>query len=134
MSVQIKELTNSAPTIDNSNPAVGDSFNIIPTANQVYDLYTALNDASSKKTTLVKSIRLVNTHTAAVKVNLYFMRLNTTGQNRRRLISPVDMSLSPGLMYVDGDELTLEPGDRIQAKADVGGVIHYVISGVERDA
>ena len=30
-------------------------------------------------------------------------------------------------------QITLEPGDMLQAKADVGGVIQYVISGVERD-
>ena len=31
-------------------------------------------------------------------------------------------------------EITLEPGDRIQCQASVGGVVHYLISGVERDA
>jgi len=45
----------------------------------------------------------------------------------------VDLSLAPGLLYIDEGELTLEPGDRIQGKADVANVIQYVISGVERD-
>lgn len=133
MSVQIKSLSNAAPTVDNSLAAQNDNFNIIPTANTVYDLYTAANDATNKKTAIVNSLRLVNTHTASVKVNLYFMRPNATGQNRRRLITPVDLSLAPGYLYIDNDELTLEPGDRIQGKADVGNVIQYVISGVERD-
>ena len=81
----------------------------------------------------MKSIRLVNTHSATVKVNLYFNRPNATGQYRRRLIGPVDITLAPGLSFIDDSEVTLEPGDRLQAKADVGGVIQYVISGVERD-
>ncbi len=129
MSVQIKSLTVGAPTIDSSLAAPNDSFNVIPTANTVYNLYTA----PTGKATIVKNIRLVNTHSGPVKVNLYFMRLNATGQYRRRLVSPVDLSLAPGLLYIDEGELTLEPGDRIQGKADVANVIQYVISGVERD-
>src|SRR5262245_57105755 len=130
MSVQIKSLSNTAPTIDTSCPAQNDSFNIIPTANAVYNLYTAANNKSA----IVKSIRLVNTHaTVTVKVTLYFNRPNSTGLHRRRVISPVDLSMTPGFLYVDNDEITLEPGDIIQAKADTANVIHYVISGVERD-
>ena len=82
----------------------------------------------------MKSIRLVNTHTTAtVKVTLYLNRPNAAGQHQRRVISPVDLSMTPGFLYVDNDEITLEPGDKIQAKADVANVVHYVISGVERD-
>ena len=84
MSTQIKSLTNGAPAKDNSIAASADSFNIIPTANQVYDLYTAPNDLTNKKTAIVKSIRVINTHaTNTVKVNLYFNRPNASGQNRR---------------------------------------------------
>ena len=81
----------------------------------------------------MNSIRLVNVSAGTVKVNLYFMRPNASGQYRRRQISPVDLSLQPGLLYVDSDEITLEPGDRIQAKADTANAVHYLISGVERD-
>jgi hypothetical protein len=136
MSLQIKSLTIGAPTIDNSLAAPNDNFNIIPTANTVYDLYTAANDATNKvfKAAVVSTIRLLNTHaTSTVKVTLYFMRPNASGQNRRRLLSPPDIALIPGFTYFDDGEITLEPGDRIQAKADVANAVQYLISGVERD-
>lgn len=134
MSVQIKSLTNIAPTKDISLAAAVDSFNTIPTANEVYDLYSASNTSTIKKTAIVKSIRLMNTHTAATKVTLYFNRPHpTSGQNRRRLLTPADMELTAGITYLDDSELALEPGDKIQGKASVGNAIQYVISGIERD-
>ena len=60
-------------------------------------------------------------------------RPNASGQYRRRQITPVDMVLQPGFIYIDDDELTLEPGDRVQAKADTANAIQYVISGLEQD-
>jgi hypothetical protein len=45
----------------------------------------------------------------------------------------VDLSLQPGFLYVDSDEISLEPGDRIQGKSDTANAVQYVISGVERD-
>jgi len=133
MSVEIKSLSNAAPTMDNSLPAPNDNFNIIPNANVVYDLYTAANDATTKKTAIVNTIRLVNISGSAVTVNLYFNRPNASGQYRRRQISPVDLTLQPGALYVDSDEITLEPGDRVQAKANTANAVQYLISGVERD-
>jgi hypothetical protein len=134
MSVQIKSLTNSAPVKDNSLAAPNDSFNIIPTQDEIYDLYTAANESSDKKAAIVKGVRLINSHaTAAVKVTLYFDRPNTAGQNRRRLLSPPDVELPAGFTYIDDGEITLEPGDKIQAKADTANVIQYIISGVERE-
>ena len=133
MSIEIKSLSNAAPTLDNSLPAPNDPFNTIPGANVIYDLYTAANDSTTRKTAIVKSIRLVNISGSAVTVNLYFNRPNASGQYRRRQISPVDLSLLPGALYVDSDEITLEPGDRIQAKATAANAIQYLISGVERD-
>lgn len=133
MSLQIKSLTVSAPTVDNSLAAQNDSFNTIPTANTVYDLYSAPTDPNTKKAAIVKSIRLANTHTATVKVTLYFMRPNSSGAYRRRLLTPVDLPLTANYVYIDDSEITLEPGDRIQGKADYGAVIQYLISGVERE-
>lgn len=135
MSVQIKSLTNSAPVKDASLAAPLDTFNVIPTANEVYDLYSAQNDSSAKKAAIVKSIRVINTHaTSTVKVNLYFNRPNATGQNRRRPLISTDTALLPGFSLIDEGEITLEPGDKIQGKADTANVIQYLISGVERDA
>jgi len=134
MSVQIKSLTNDPPVKDTSLAAPNDPFNVIATANEVYSLYTAANEETNKKSTIVKGIRLANTHaTAAVKVTLYFNRANAAGLNRRRLLSPPDVQLPAGFTYIDDGEITLEPGDKIQAKADTANVIQYVISGVERD-
>jgi hypothetical protein len=134
MSLQIRSLTNGTPAKDISLVAAIDSFNIIPTANEVYDLYTAAKDSINNKSTIVQSIRLANTHaTNTVKVTLYFNRPNTSGQNRRRLLAPADISIPAGFTYIDEGEVTLEPGDKIQAKADTAKVVQYVISGVERD-
>ncbi len=102
----------------------------------MYDLYVAPNDVPNKnvKATIVKAIRLANTGSSSVTINLYFNRPNSMGQYRRRLLSPVNMSLPAGFLYIDNDEITLEPGDHLQAMASAGGVVQYTISGVERDA
>jgi len=133
MSVEIKSLTSGAPTMDNSLASPNDNFNIIPTANAVFNLYTASNDPANSKNAILKNIRLVNISSGSVKVNLYFMRPNSSNQYRRRQITPLDMVLQPGFLYIDDDELTLEPGDSIQAKADTANAIQYIISGLEQD-
>jgi hypothetical protein len=135
MAIQVKSLTVDPPKLDTALAAQNDPFNVIPVANVVYDLYTATNNPSTQvfKSAIVKSIRLVNTHTGEVKVTLYFNRPNANGQHRRRLLTPQDMSLPANYVYFDDDEITLEPGDKIQGKADVANVIQYLISGVERD-
>src|SRR6059036_269012 len=139
MSVQIKQLTNSATIEDLSGAALVDSFNVIPAAaaSKVYDLYTAQNTSTAKKSAIVKGIRLTNIQTSPtappVKVTLYFNRPTSGGQYRRRLLAPTDIQLPSNFTFIDDSELTLEPGDKIQAKADTANVIQYVISGVERD-
>jgi hypothetical protein len=135
MSVEIKSLTAGAPVKDTSLAAQNDPFNLIASANEVYSLYTAANEATGKKAASVKGIRLVNAHaTATVKVTLYFNRPNpTTGRSRRRLLGPPDVALPAGFTYIDDGEITLEPGDKIQAKVDTANAIQFVISGVERD-
>src|SRR5437667_4039003 len=99
----------------------------------VKDLYTASNDPANRKTAIIKAMRMVNVSAGAVKIKVYFMRPNATGQYRRRQISPVDMTLQAGFVFIDDDELTLEPGDRIQAKVDTANAIQFSISGLERD-
>jgi hypothetical protein len=134
MAIQIKSLNNGeAPVKDTSIAAMTDNFNKILTANEVYDLYSAPSTPGGRKSAIVKSIRVVNTHTSTVTVNLYFCRPNSSGQNRRRQLSPVDLALGAGQVYIEDDEITLEPGDKIQGKANIADKIHFLISGVERD-
>ena len=73
MSIQIKSLTMTVPTKELSLAAPLDTFNTVPTANEVYDLYTAPNSGGFARSAIAKTIRLVNTHaTNAVKVSLYY--------------------------------------------------------------
>jgi hypothetical protein len=141
MSVQIKSLTNGSPVKDTSPAVANDTFNLIPTKDEYYDLYsaptpTAANPTIVKKAAIVKGIRVVNTGSVNTQVSLYFNRPTSSAPNapsRRRLLAPGNILLAPGFAYIDEGEITLEPGDKIQAKADTANVIHYVISGVERD-
>lgn len=91
----------------------------------------------SGKATIIKNIRLVNTGANAVTVNLYFKR----GSDTAVRILPKDVSIAPGAMLIDDDEITMEyivgtPAivDAIRGVASATNVIDYVISGVERDA
>ena len=96
MSIQVKSLTLGPPVADSALAAQNDNFNVIPTANVVFDLYTAKNDTVNQvfKSAIVKSIRVLNTSTSAtVKITLYFNRPNTSGQYRRRQLTPVDVPL-----------------------------------------
>lgn len=131
MAIQVKALTNGTPTIDNSLVSPNDSFNVIPaaTAAAIYDLYTV----PVGKTCVVKNIRLTNITAAPVTTNLYFTRFTIGGLARRRQLTPVDMVIPAGILYIDDDEITLEAGDRIQAKASAPNGVQYMISGVERD-
>src|SRR5689334_8775627 len=115
MSLQLKSLTNGTPIKDTGLPAPNSLFNVIPTANDVYDLYTAPKTSTTNRAAIVKGVRLSNTRvgTSSVKVTLYFTRPNATGQHQRRLLAPADLLLADGFTYVDDSEITLEPGDKI---------------------
>ena len=84
-------------------------------------LYTATGT-----TAIVMTVRLVNTHTAAVTVNLYFKGAAS------RQITPKDFSLAPGALLVVDEELTLGVGDSLEGKAGSATKVDYVVSGVER--
>jgi hypothetical protein len=125
--------------------ASSDLYNILPAAHatDVYDLYIAPKASSTStinRAAIVKSIRLVNTSGASVKVTLYFNHPGSFDANgnasggRRRFLTPADMVLPANFIYIDNDELTLAPGDRIQGKSDTLNAIQFLISGVERDA
>ena len=83
------------------------------------------------KAQIVKSMRFANTSTsAAVTLNLYFTR--SSGPDRQ--IGPKNLSIPAGQIYTDDTEITLEAGDRLRGSVSSGGVVDYVISGIERDA
>lgn len=88
------------------------------------------------KTVIVKSIRLVNTGSGSVAINLYVRR--ATGGTSYRII-PKDLTLAPGAAFIDDTEITLEGlttaggEDRIRGIVPTGSTVDCVISGVERD-
>ena len=87
------------------------------------DLYTA----PEGKSALLKTVTVVNTHTATETVNLY---VKPAGGSARRLI-PKDLQLKAGYLLVVDDELTLEAGDKLQGAATTASKLDYTVSGVE---
>lgn len=76
---------------------------------------------------IIKDIRLVNTSSSSVKVNLYF---KASGGTSRRII-PKDTEMSDsGLLVVDG-VLTLEAADILEGDAAAGSTVDFTISGVQ---
>ncbi len=103
--------------------------NVPPVAGPLYPSLTPSdNTVPASKTTIVKSMRFVNTDTQARTINIYYKRATS------RLISPVNMTLGAGSLAIDDQEITMEAGDLIQGDASVASKIDYVISGIERDA
>lgn len=89
----------------------------------VGDLY----EAPAATQTLVKRITLVNTHSSALVVNLYFKASGITA----RRITPKDYSLAAGALLIMGDEVTLEAADKIQGSGGTASKVDFVLSGVE---
>ena len=87
-----------------------------------------LYQAPAKTAAIVKNMRFVNTGAAAITINVWFKR----GSNTYRVL-PKDLSIAPGQLFLDNDELTLDPGDEIQGQASSASTVDYVFSGVERD-
>jgi hypothetical protein len=93
------------------------------------------------KVAIVNSMRFTNPAGASVKMQVFFLeREGDAGEtegdpdSERRRLLPKDVSIPPGMTVIDDEELTLGSGDGIYACANYGDVIHYVITGVERDA
>ena len=88
------------------------------------------------KAAIVKTIRLINTGSSSVTVNL-FVRRGSGGTSYR--IAPKDLSLPGGGAFIDDSELTLEgltatgDSDRVRGIVSSSGTVDCVISGVERD-
>jgi hypothetical protein len=97
-----------------------------------------LTPSTTSKSTLVKSIRLVNVTSNPVTINL-FVRKTSTGTSYR--IVPKDLVLAAGAAFIDDSEITLEGGggtqgvseDRIRGSASTSSAVDCVISGLERD-
>src|ERR1051325_9461712 len=82
------------------------------------------------KARIVKSMRFVNTSTTtAVTLQIFVVAGPET-----RLISPANLILAPGALYIDDHEITLEAAQKIIAlPGATGGPIDFVVSGVEKD-
>jgi len=94
---------------------------------------------ASGKAAIVKSIRLVNTGSSPVTVNLFVKRAAASSQPGGGLrILPKDCSLAPGAALIDDSEVTLEYVsssniDFVRGCASAATTVDCVISGVERD-
>ena len=82
------------------------------------------------KARIVKNMRFVNSSTTtAVTLNIYVV---TTAETR--LVSPSNLTLAPGALYLDDQEITLEATHKLKATPGAtGGPIDFVLSGIERD-
>lgn len=81
-------------------------------------------------TTIVKSIRLVNTGSSPTTVNLYVWRAAQDNTNRH--IAPVNMTVPSGGLAIDDQEITLSSGDIVKGDVASGGTVDYLISGIQR--
>ena len=86
------------------------------------DLYT-----STGVQTLIKTIKLVNTDSAARTVNIYLL---PNGGTARRII-PKDCSMGIGYMIEEECNLTLDAGDKIQGDASAATAVDFIIQGAQ---
>ena|SRR5579859_6073107 len=82
-------------------------------------------------TSIVKSIRLVNTTSSPVTVNLYISRFLNPTYDTRHLI-PISMSVPGNSAAIDDQEITMASGDIIKGDASTNNVVDFVISGIQR--
>jgi hypothetical protein len=73
------------------------------------------------------SVKLVNTGSTTIKVNLY---VNANGTSRR--ISPKNLELD-AQDYWRSDTVELEEGDAIEGEAAVAALVTYIIPGLDRE-
>ncbi len=77
--------------------------------------------------TIVQSIILVNSHSSALVVNIYF---KASGGTSRR-ISPKDYSLAAGAMMEVDKPVTLEAADILEGSGGTVEKVDFTISGIE---
>jgi hypothetical protein len=80
-------------------------------------------------TSVVKGIRLVNTGSSTLTVNLWFKVALTSTVTR---IAPKAMSLAPGACAVDDQEITMASGDQILGDCSAGTTVDFTIFGIQR--
>lgn len=90
---------------------------------------TIYTSPTSMHGTVINTITCVNTHTATIYINLY---LKPGGGAARRIIQK-DLRLRAGEMGLSEEEVTLDPGDVIQADATVASKVDYIIGGIENE-
>ena len=88
---------------------------------------TTLYTVPGGKTTIVKTILLVNSSAGSRNVNLYVKPGSTS-----RLISPKNLSMLPGYSAEFEDNISLEAADVIEGSADASASVDYTIYGVEK--
>lgn len=137
MSLQIKSLVtlNAMLKPAEDTAAMEGSSNLIPAdaPTKFYTLYQAANTTGNTKSAIVKGIRLFNNHTDAVNVSLYVNSSTDAAKFSRYPLLPEDTAIPAKSTLIDDTEITLGPGDRIQARASSANKIRFLISGVERD-
>jgi|WetSurMetagenome_2_1015567.scaffolds.fasta_scaffold223354_2 hypothetical protein len=149
MSLEVKNLANGLLPKPPENPP-GTPVDPPGDMNPIYLApRNGVGEATASKAAVVKTIRLLNTHTQPVAMKLWFVPYTedegTYDPEQRRPVLPKGMSLEPGQMLIEEAELTLSPGDAIFGSASyaAGGWtgnppsepagIEYVISGAERE-
>src|SRR5712692_7577516 len=96
-----------------------------PNANTVYDLTPGTLGVPTGKAWIVKNMRFCNTDTVSQTLNVYYLRPTFA----TRQISAKDVSVAPGAIVIDNQEVTLAAGDKIQAKASAGNKFDFTLSG-----
>lgn len=99
------------------------------TATGLTDLLVTTPVATGKAI-IVKTMRFVNTNTTTSRT----LNVVLTRSSVDRQVSPKTVSLAPGAMYMDDNELTIEAGDKLRGQLDATGTVDFVLSGIERDA
>ena len=96
---------------------------------------TLLYDMAVGKSAIVRSMRFVNVSNQPAILIVYLRK----GASTDHQISP-SVKLAPGAIYVDNDEITLrrlttDAGDAQSIRATATkNTVHWVVSGIERDA
>ena len=93
-----------------------------------------LYELTAGKAAIVKNMRFVNTHASqTATLNVTLLVGSTEVQ-----VSPKNVTLAPGAMYVDNEELTMkraQTSETAKVKATASsGTVAFVLSGIERDA
>ncbi len=135
MSLQIKSLFTRDPNSNQPAQASGTDgqANLIPGANAFYILYTASKASGNLKSAIVKGIRLFNDDTSPVSVSLCVNSPPDNTHFSRYHLIPENTLIPAKSTLIDDTEITLGPGDEIQALASAASKIRFLISGVERD-